>query len=314
MRKTILNNDKFQWIDLAHPKKEELAELQEEFNLHPSYVQDCMDPTHLPKIEQFGVNTFLIVRIYDEDATSDSDSIQLLTRKIAFFIGPHFIITIHRLDSEQFESLVARCMKDQEEFDQSCELPSNPPNGTTIMLRFLNRALRSYHIPIEKDEDEIYKFESALFSKETSTKMMQELHVVRRRLSLIKRILLHSRDVVNNFIPGSDQNNPFYFDLKENVSTLIFLTDESLDDVTSLLNLQFNLITKKTNEVMRILTVFSVFFLPLNFIAGIYGMNFENIPELKWQHGYYFALATMGAVTFSILFWSWRKGWLRSED
>lgn len=250
-------------------KKKSLRPCKKKVNLHPSYVQDCMDPTHLPKIEQFGVNTFLIVRIYDEDATNEADSIQLLTRKIAFFIGPHFIITIHRLDPEQFESLVARCMKDQEEFDQSCDLPTSPPNGTTIMLRFLNRALRSYHIPIEKDEDEIYKFESALFSKETSTKMMQELHVVRRRLSFIKRILLHSRDVVNNVIPGSDQNNPLYFDLKENVSTLIFLTDESLDDVTSLLNLQFNLITKKTNEVMRILTVFSVFFLPLNFIAKL---------------------------------------------
>jgi len=314
MKKTILQNEKFRWIDLAHPTKEELNALQEEFNLHPSYVQDCLDPTHLPKIEQSGANTFLIVRIFDEDSTLEADTIQLLTRKIAVFANAQHIITIHRLDPVQFESLVSRCMKDQEEYDSTTDTPTAPASAMTVMLRFLNRALRSYHIPIEKDEDEIYKFESALFSQDTSAKMMKELHVVRRRLSLIKRILLHSRDVVNNVIPGSDQNNPLYYDLKENVSTLIFLTDESLDDVTSLLNLQFNLITKKTNEVMRILTVFSVFFMPLNFIAGVYGMNFENIPELHWQNGYYFVLATMGAVTLTILFWSWRKGWLRAED
>lgn len=273
-----------------------------------------MDPVHLPKYERLGALTFLIVRIYDSQAPMKADSVQSLTRKVAIFSTPDFIITLHRLDPDWMEQqLVQRCLREQIEADEenppAVGAPSQVPN---FLLRFLNRCIRTYTTPIERAEDELDSFENAVMESEPSPSMLKALHATRRRLSLMKRILIHTRDVINNLIPGFENLSPLYQDLRENVATLIFLSDELLEDTHASLNLHFNLNSQKTSEVMRILTVFSVFFMPLNFLAGIYGMNFEHMPELHWRWGYPFVIASMIAVSGTIGFWFWRRGWLRT--
>jgi len=119
--------------------------------------------------------------------------------------------------------------------------------------------------------------------------------------------------VIQRLSPSSDTNAPLFQDLRENLSTMVFMTDELLEDATSLLNLQISLASQKTNEVMRILTVFSVFFMPLNFIAGLYGMNFQNMPELSHPFGYYGVLTLMATTTLLIAMWFYRRGWLGSR-
>jgi magnesium transporter len=104
---------------------------------------------------------------------------------------------------------------------------------------------------------------------------------------------------------------PLYRDVQENAESSHFYADELLDDVNTLLNIQLALASHRTGEVMRVLTVFSVFFLPLTFIVGVYGMNFEYMPELRTRWGYPAVLAAMGIVTLTIFFWFRRRGWLR---
>ncbi len=293
---------------MAHPSREEMEALRTEFQLHPVMVQDTLDPIHLPKFERLGSLTFAILRIYDVDADPRADSIRSLTRKVSIFIGPDFIITVHRLDPEFFQGLFDKCM---DEISQKKE--ESQVSQQQILVKFLNRALKSYHIPLERGEDELDLFEAAMFDQGNDPKMFQDLHIIRRRLSLIKRILLHSHDVIQRLSPSSDNNAPLFQDLRENLSTMVFMTDELLEDATSLLNLQISLASQKTNEVMRILTVFSVFFMPLNFIAGLYGMNFENMPELGHPFGYPGVLLLMTITTLLIAFWFYRRGWLGSR-
>lgn len=306
MRRELFNNGKFKWIDLAHPTAEELAHLQVEFSLHPALVQDCMDPAHLPKLEQVGAVHFAIVRMHDNDSREDADSIQSMTRKIALFATSNFMITIHRLNPNQFEELSQICIA--EAFD--------PSKGDVqyqmhvVLVKLLNRALRSFNTPIQAAELKMDVYETALFNRKFEIRTLKGLHIIRRRLSLIKRILHHTQEMVHRLSPPGEHVSPIFQDLRETVATLLFHNDDLLEDVTNLLSLFITLANQKTNEVMRVLTVISVFFMPLNFIAGIYGMNFEYMPELKSPYGYPFALGLMLFITGGIASWFYRKGWL----
>jgi magnesium transporter len=306
MRRELFSNGKFKWIDLAHPTAEELAQLQIEFHLHPTLLQDCFDPAHLPKLEQVGPVYFAIVRMFDNESKEDADTVQSMTRKIALFATSEFMITIHRLNPVQFEELSAVCI--QEAFDPA--KPENPFQMHVVLVKFLNRALRSFSAPIQHAENNMDIYETALFSRTFSIETLQGLHIIRRRLSLIKRILHHSQEMVHHLSPPGDGVSPIFQDLRENVATLLFHNDDLLEDVTSLLSLYITLASQKTNEVMRVLTVISVFFMPLNFIAGVYGMNFDNMPELKNPQGYPLVLMGMVSVTLVIAAWFYRKGWL----
>ncbi|WP_416171438.1 CorA family divalent cation transporter [Algoriphagus boritolerans] len=122
----------------------------------------------------------------------------------------------------------------------------------------------------------------------------------------VKKILQLTQNVLNQI-----QVNEIHFstlqDLKETCVNLILHFDEVIEDATSILNTHLNLTSQKSNEVMKLLTIFSAFFLPLTFIVGVYGMNFENIPELKWTNGYYLALGLMALVSVLIFIWFKRK-------
>jgi magnesium transporter len=124
-------------------------------------------------------------------------------------------------------------------------------------------------------------------------------------------MLSHTLDVVQRLVPASEPTAPLFQDLRENAESMYSYAEELVEDVNNLLSIQLALASHRTNEVVRVLTVFSVFFLPLTFIVGIYGMNFEFMPELRQRWGYPAVIIAMLLVTFSIYLWFRRRGWLR---
>jgi magnesium transporter len=124
-------------------------------------------------------------------------------------------------------------------------------------------------------------------------------------------MLSHTLDAVQKIVPASEPTAPLFQDIRENAESMHAYADELLEEVNSLLSIQLALASHRTNEVVRVLTVFSVFFLPLTFIVGIYGMNFDFMPELRQRWGYPAVMAGMGVVTLAIYLWFRRRGWLR---
>ncbi len=118
-------------------------------------------------------------------------------------------------------------------------------------------------------------------------------------------------DVTQRMVPAAGRAATLFRDVQENAESYHFYADELLDDANTLLNVQLALASHRTSEVMRVLTVFSVFFLPLTFIVGVYGMNFDYMPELRHHFGYPAVLAVMLVVTAVIYRWFHRRGWLR---
>lgn len=299
----------FVWIDLVDPTEKDLKALAKEYHLNRHAVLDCMDPEHLPKFERFDNISFLILRYYDQECPQSADTVQELTRKVAIFFADQLLITIHRKDSEFFKKLRTRT---QLPYEQNVELPSN------LFFEILESAIETYHIPVDIASDQLEHIEMGIFEAQGSRPFdIKSGYFLKRRASVFKRILRSTSDILPK-LAQSGVSHGHFNNVKEELEKLHFNADEMNDNVAGLLNLHLSLSAQRTNEashrtneVMRVLTVVSLFFLPLNFIAGIYGMNFEFMPELKWQYGYYFALLTMGVVGMSFYMWFGRKGWLK---
>lgn len=291
----------FEWIDVTGPSEEELAGLAQAYGLHPMAVQDCLDPEHLPKHERLGGATFVIVRAYDETAPDDAVTVQEITRKVAAFAGLTFLLTIHRKATPYLDRLKAECATRRE--DQ---------NGLgEVLVDLIAAVADTYERPLERAEHILDDFETALFDRRRIEAGLEEIHIVKRRVTLIKRMLWQTLGVVQKLHPPSEGHAPIYQDLRERIESLHTWADELHDNITNLLGVQLNIASHRTNEVMRVLTVFSAFFLPLTFIVGIYGMNFEFMPELAWPHGYPLVLGAMAAVALAIFLWFRHRGWMK---
>ena len=298
------------WLDVVAPTPEELLEIAGKHGLQSTAVHDCLDPEHLPKFEQFETHVFAIIRAFDEQSARTCATVQELTRKVAIFSAPSFLITIHRTEQAWLTSLRARFEADPP------VRPGKEGLQTYLLTLVLNGAVDSYLRPMEQIESRLDIFEEQVFSGRDSdshafAEDLREIHVLKRQVTLIKRLLWRTLDVVQRMTPASGRAASLFRDVHENVESFHFYADELLDDANTLLNVQLALAAHRTGEVMRILTVFSVFFLPLTFVVGIYGMNFDFMPELRWPWGYPAVLAAMGLIVLASYLWVRRRGWLR---
>ncbi len=306
--RTIINSNDppFIWLDVVNPASEELANIARQYGLHSTSVEDSLDPEHHPKYERIGTVTFIIVRAIDEAAARDCTTVQEMTRKVAIFYGTDFLITIHRTEQPFLTALTAKYQRP-------------PPPGAERRKSFLPRALidiingaiETYEKPLGAAEFAIDKFEATVFGDHELGGLLQRIYTEKRRVTQMRRMLSHTLDVVQRLVPASEPTAPLFQDLRENAESMYSYAEELVEDVNNLLSIQLALAQHRTSEVVRVLTVFSVFFLPLTFIVGIYGMNFDFMPELRQRWGYPGVLIGMGVVTLVIYTWFRRRGWLR---
>jgi magnesium transporter len=248
----------------------------------------------------------------DESADRTADTVQALTRKIAVFYGSGFLITVHRVEQAWLTALQQRCL---------VGLPGKLGTRSEgvqahLLAQLFNGALDTYQRPLETIEAQLDQFDTKVFEggEGPGTDFradLREIHVVRRRVTLCKRLLWRTVDVTQRMVPAAGRAATLFRDVQENAESFHFYADELLDDVNTLLSVQLSLASHRTSEVMRVLTVFSVFFLPLTFIVGVYGMNFLFMPELRYRAGYPLVLGFMALVTLLIYRWFRQRGWLR---
>jgi magnesium transporter len=308
--RTVLSRTEppFSWVDLVDPTREELTEIARRYGLHPTSVEDSLEPEHLPKYERIGSTTFIIVRAFDTASPPDCSTVHEMTRKVAIFYGPDCLVTIHRTEQPFLTAMM-------EEYRQAL-----PPEGSPerrkgflprLIIDLINGAVGTYQRPLEEAEAAIDTFEATVFGEHELSGLLRRIYLVKRRVTQVRRMLSHTIDAVKRLVPASEPTAPLYQDLRENVESMHFYADELLEDVNNLLSIQLAMASHRTGEVVRVLTVFSVFFLPLTFIVGIYGMNFDFMPELRQRWGYPAVLGGMGVVTLVIYLWFRGRGWLR---
>lgn len=291
--------DGVRWLDVIDPSQDEMDDLSREFGLNYHIVRDCMQPEHLPKYEFTDNVHFLILRFFATKKTNDRFfTIQSLTHKMAIFYADNFIITIHRSEAPFLESLYARSGN-----DERCK------STTGLLAQLTWKALETFDDPVNKLSDRVDYLEDRIVHKRPGSNPVEALYSVKRQASIGHKILLLMQEPINHIYIKTGEEAALQ-DVRDQLLKMTTLYNQVLDDVNNLFNLSMSLASKRTNDVMKVLTIFSVFFMPLTFIVGIYGMNFQHMPELTQKWGYPAVLILMFIITVIIYIWFKRKKWL----
>jgi magnesium transporter len=287
----------YKWIDILSPTPEELNEIARDYNIHEALVADVLQPEHLPKYERVGETSFYILRYFAPRKGIDADTIQGLTNKIAVFQTEEVVITIHLFEIAFIDEL------------KKSLVDSNQCKGTFHLLnRLIKAVFLSFEAPALLLAQEIDELESQVFLKKDALPLEMAYHV-KRKIEVSKRVLILSKDLLEQIDDAAHQD-PNTRDTRDVYVRILTLYESMSENTNNLLTLHFSISAQRTNEVIRVLTLFSVFFMPLTFIVGIYGMNFSWMPELRVWFGYPAVMMLMVFITVVIYVWFKRKHWI----
>lgn len=279
----------FSWIDICQPDYNQLHQLSEDLHMNVLLIQDSLEHGHLPKWEKLDDYSFLILRAYTALPEDRVTNINKLSNKIAFFYNNQKLITIHRA---QFSFL--------HQVPQSCQ------SVEELLVFIIKQMMLTFSEPANHLSAKVDEMEQQIFIKHNKKVSLEELYYFKSQTRISKKLLQITQNVVHEMDISDGQKSSMQ-DIKELILSLVLVFDEVSDDAHNLLNTYLSVNAQKSNEVMKLLTVFSAFFLPLTFIVGVYGMNFEHMPELKWHYGYGLTLGLMFVLSLLIFFWFKRK-------
>lgn len=287
------------WIDLEAPTDRELRILSDPFGFHPLAIEDCFTPSHQPKVEDFGPYLFLIFRGIDFNPPVEG----FQTLKLAAFLGPNYLITYHRLPLRSVNAV-------RDKHTQGSTLF----RGVDYLLyEILDQLIEFYFPVIEHMESEIDAIETQLFGP-CGPETLDRILSTKRQVQEFKRTLSPHRELFGRISRGefeeiTPETVAFYRDLYDSTYRLTELADSYRDLLAGTFDAYLSIVSHRLNEVMKVLTIFATTMLPLTFIAGVYGMNFEFMPELHWRYGYFVVLGIMAVVTAGLLWFFRRRGW-----
>lgn len=293
----VYRNGHCEWVDVEAPTTEDLAFLQERYEINILLLEDTVDPNHLPKFEQDGEVKFFLTRENTDLERANLNSISDVSTKLGIFVFGTTIITVHRLKNRSIYEFK------KEVFANKDITPAR------IALQLALKILKSYDDESKNLMDLLDRMENEIFLKNTSSSnQIRRLYKLKRKAGLNTRIMNISTDWVYKFrlLNISDAE---YTDLKDKHKDVTADFDHLNNAITNLISMFLALTDQKANQVMKLLAIYSVYFLPITFIAGLYGMNFDNMPELHHKYGYYATLTLMAAIVIMTFIYFRRKKW-----
>ncbi len=292
------------WVDIESPTEADERVLLDVFKFHPLTVEDCHENRHYPKIEEFPGYLYFIVHGVRADTSPD----RFNTSELDGFLGPNYVITYHH-DSFRSINNVKQLLRTS---------PIMCRRGPAFLCHQILDQIVDYYSPVLDDfDDRIDRLETEIFHlKQPNNQILSEIMDLKRSVLRLRRISVKQMDVILRMSRGEfpelipEDMRPFYRDVHDHLTRVVDLAESYRDLVSGSLEAYLSVVSNRMNEIMKVLTIFSAIMLPLTFIAGVYGMNFDNMPELHSRYGYFATLALMAVVAVGMLFFFWRRGWL----
>jgi magnesium transporter len=275
------------------------------FHLHPLAMEDVVNVHQRAKVDTFGERTFMVTHMLSLTDHLDCEQVSL-------FLGPDFVVTFQERPGDCLDPVRERIRKQETRVRES---------GAGHLAYSILDAVIDHYFPILEDYGERIEAIEDRIIAQPDRAVVAELHDLKRELLYIRRAIWPQREALNTLvrdeIPHISAETRLYLrDCYDHCVRIIDLVETYRETCSDLMDLYLSSISNRMNEVMKVLTIISTLFIPLTFIVGIYGMNFDtqvspyNMPELKWYYGYPLCLAVMAVIAVGLFFFFRRKGWI----
>jgi magnesium transporter len=290
----------FVWVAVTDPESGELDALQEEFGLHELAVEDARTGHQRPKIEEYGASLFVVLQMVEWPGE------ELQTGEVAVFVGAQYIISVRRGAQHGFSEVRRRC-------EQEPELLRHGP--AYVLYALMDTVVDRYFPVLDRITEEIETIEERIFAGATSRTQIEALYTLKRKLLILDHATGPLLEVAGKLHGGRVPPicaglHDYFRDVYDHLLRLKYSIDSLRDMVTTAASLNLSLITISESEVTKRLAAYAALVAVPTMVAGIYGMNFEQMPELRWAWGYPTALATMVIIDLYLVYRFRQAKWM----
>lgn len=286
------------WIDFDQPTDVEIDILRMPLDFHPLAIEDCIHNLQRPKLDYYDDYTFFVTQALNQTT--------ITREEVDFFLGKNYIVTFHHQPSTEIDEVWQRLVL-------SSSLKKWDPSH--ILYFVLDKMVDNYFPLVYQIEDMLNEIDENSKGRSMES-LLEELFDTRHHLLSLRHTITPMRDLIYRIINSQRvtyiQGKKEYFsDIHDHLLKLTEMIEANRELTTDIRDSYISLNSHQTNHVMKVLTVITTIFMPITFIAGLYGMNFRHMPELSWKYGYLGALFVMALVTSGMFLWFKKKGWFK---
>ncbi len=294
--------DCYFWVDLEGGQIEEIKNLGQIFDFHPLTVEDCINVMQRPKVDIFDNYLFVVVKT----PNLQFEKGEMRSLELDMFIGVNYVITVHPAPIKSIQTTISRV-------EEGAAIIMG--KGSDYLAHtIIDLSVDNYLSLLEKVDEDVERIEDEVF-EEPDQELLNEISQVRRDLLYLQRVIGPQRETIGRLswgeVPFIKESQKIYFrDVQDHLARINDLIANYREIIGGARDMYLTVISNKMNEIMKTLTIIATIFIPLTFIAGVYGMNFAHMPELDWSWGYYGVLGIMGGIIGGMIYYFKRKNWI----
>jgi magnesium transporter len=304
---THLDTESVSWLDVQGLGSEDvLKSLGEVFELHPLVLEDIVNVPQRPKVEDYEDQLLIITQM----VIPKPKEVGFWLEQVSLILGKHYLLTVQEEESlDCFQSIRDRILANKGSLRDR--------NADYLAYTLWNAIIEGYFPVLEIYGEQLESLEEEVLV-DASNYTLSRIHQLKRELLALRRAIWPQRDAINTLIRDeslliSADVRLYLRDCYDRIVQIIDIVETYRELASSLTDVYLSSVSNRMNEVMKVLTIISTIFIPLTFIAGVYGMNFDNMPELKVSWAYFVVWSVMIAIGLSLSYYFWRKGWFTTS-
>jgi magnesium transporter len=291
------------WINIDGLHEVEIIEkIGSHFNIHPLILEDIVNTAQRPKVEDFEDYIYFVFKMLKFDEKSS----HITSEQVSLILGPHYLISFQEAEGDVFNFVRQRIRKGRGRIRKS--------GPDYLAYALIDAVVDHYFLILEKVGEKIEQFEEKVQSDPTP-EILQNIHNLKREIIYFRKQVWPVREVLSTWQKTEsalvqDANKVFISDVYDHTIQVIDTIESFRDIISGMMDLYLSTVSNKMNEVMKVLTIMATIFIPLTFVAGIYGMNFKFMPELEWKWSYPILWVLLVIIFFGMIYYFKRKKWL----